>query len=210
MKKILQYACILGSITYLSMSIFPIQDHAYADNYSIILDGICLRNIQYLFDSTCPTYPEINLLFPGTVCGFPGSGCLDYYRQTDPSGHRYWIDPPGPILERTKIIEIRSDFKEYLNPTFQGYNKTEHSIIYGVGRYVDDCHHAYIDSEQWVNLLGDTIMYLASDCTKTNLITDRVEQLEKVNHDITTSYKYQLEQWQKESKIKCKEVCKEY
>ena len=186
--------------------------HVYAVDYSIILDGVCERNIKYGFNSTCPSYEEINILYPSVQCDYikKGFSCLNYYSQIEPDKDHIFINPPGPILERTKVIEIRANFEEYIHPLFNGYNKTDHALIYGVGRYVEKCHYAYIDSEQWIATLGDTLVYLKSNCTETNLITERVEQLEKMNHDITTSYKYILEQWIKLSLIRCKELCFEY
>jgi len=187
----------------------PPPDKPPGKLYGISLDKTCLTKIRNNVSGVCPTYEEIGLFFPGISCKYKGVQCLDHYKQTG-SGKGYILNPDLEIRERIDIIEIRAEFSEFTLKGVGGYDNANHTLVYNLGRYVDRCDTVYIDASQWLVLLGDSIMYLDSGCTKTYHTQERFEYLNQTIHDISTSYKWQLDQWIKESKEKCREKCFEY
>jgi len=198
----------------------------YADNFGIMLDNTCktmLRNNVY---STCPSYEDIITLFPDTsnqdVSGklayvngiYQRSSAklfdsFEYYRFTNSS--ILFIDPPVETSQRIKLIEIKANLDQYLfRGKTQSYNAENHTLTMGVGRYIDSCRVAYIDSANWIFLVGDTMKHMEDGCSpeSTTFVSRITTHLNKTTHDIATSYKYKLEQWQKEMITKCgKKVC---
>ena len=149
---------------------------AHAESFAIVLDNNCLAYHKNNLTSNCPTYEEINLLFPNDPCPYIAERCLRYYEFD--SAHRYFIDPTAEILDRIKTITLRANFKEFKLPQQQGFNNTSHSIQLGVGRYIDDsCHNAYIDANRWVALTGDTIYHMLKDCTPSSTNYDESRQI---------------------------------
>ncbi len=169
-----------------------------AEIFGITLDNSCLTHLKYNLTTSCPTYELLNLFFRNLECGYRDkTACLDYYKQNKITDG-YILDPSASVMDKIKLITIRSNFVEFILPDSGGYNNTDRSINYGLGRFVDSCRLAYIDSKQWFSLLGDTIMYLDSKCTKTYHTQERSVFLNSTVHNIADSYKYKLEQWQKE------------
>lgn len=184
------------------------------------LDNTCLTYIKNNITTNCPTYEELMLIFPDNSSPISGIfGYMDGMFQRLPTKthdhfefYRYhqdniiFIDPPPSYRDRILMIEIKSNLGEYKLPKNQGYNTTEHSITLGQFRYVNPgCTKAVIDADTYLTVLGDTYYYMVNGCDPkyTNLETVSKEYLQKIEHDITTSYKYQLEKWQKESLLKC-------
>ncbi len=189
------------------MPFFPDAD---GEIFGITLDNTCKTMIKNNLTTACPTYEFLNLFYNDLECGYQDkAACLDYYKQhkiTD----GYILDPTAEVMNQIKLITIRANFVEYLLPDEAGFNNTERSINYGLGRFVDSCRLAYIDAGQWFGLLGDTIMYLDSKCTETSYTEGRSEILARTVHDISESYKWQLDEWIKESLEKCRMKCFEY
>jgi len=177
--------------------------------FGISLDQTCITKIKNNVSGVCPTYEEIDLFFPSIDCEYPGALCLNYHRQTG-NGKGYIVNPEAAIREKISTVEIRGSFEEYQLKGILGYDDANHTLTYNLGRYVENCDSVFIDAAQWLTLLGDSIMYLDSDCSKTYHTQERYEYINQTKHDITTSYKWQLDQWIKDSKIKCKEKCFEY
>jgi hypothetical protein len=75
----------------------------------------------------------------------------------------------------------------------------------GVGRYIDSCKIAYVDAADWILYVGDSMYHMEHGCSpESTKIIDRITtSLNKTKHDITTSYKWKLEQWQKEMINRC-------
>lgn len=190
-------------------------------SYGIVLDQSCLVLLKNNLTSDCPTYEEVNTVFPDTsnryIIGEFGykdgiyqrlpskfSNSAGYYRYGN--DNLIFIDPPAALYSSLNMITIRANLDSYLirgaNPS---YNPTDHSMTLGVGRYVESCHDAYLDSSNWLFLLGDTFQYMKNNCNKafTNYNSTHTTYLDKVTHDIRTSYKYKLEQWTKESIERC-------
>ena len=197
-----------------------------ADNFGITLDNTCLTMIKNNVTSDCPTYEDIITLFPDTsikdVSGDFGYSngiyhrlstkwhdSFEYYRFFD---HPIlFVDPPSGTYDRVKLIQIKSNLNEYLlRGQEKSYNAGNHTITLGHGRYVDSCRIAYVDASKWSYLVGDTINYLSKNCAEdaTTFNSKTTTQLYKTKHDLTTSYKYKLEEWQKKMINMCgKKVC---
>ena len=193
----------------------------YAENFGITLDNTCKTMIRNNISSNCPTYEDIITLFPDTSIQ-DVSGKFSYYNgfyQRGPTkftdsfeyyrfGDRpiLFVDPPVETANRIKLIEIKANLDEYLlRGITKSYDAANHTLTLGHGRYVDSCRLAYVDSSQWAYLVGDSIHYMSKGCSEDSTTFDskRIIQLYKIKHDITTSYKYKLEQWQKEMINKC-------
>src|SRR3990167_1358233 len=198
----------------------------YADNFGISYDNTCKTMIKNNVTSDCPTYEDIITIFPDTsIKGVSGEfGYRDGIYQRLPTKftdsfeyYRFWdrpilfVDPPVETATRIKLIEIKANLDTYLirgkNPS---YNQQDHSMTLGVGRYIDSCRVAYVAADDWISLVGDTMYHMANNCSadSTKFNSTITTKLDKVEHDITTSYKYKLELWQKEMVLKCgKKVC---
>lgn len=213
-RSLIVYALIL-SLSY---------GTAYAD-YGIVLSNTCLTMLTNNLTSNCPTYDQILTLFPDTSNQKISGGFVlkdgIIQRQEPPYENHYknyifsekdllWIDPPGDVLDKVHLITITShDF------TYKIKNQiiTNNTVLIGQGRYVTpNCRSAIITADNWLFLLGDTMQYLKHNCDKgfTNFNEIKIKTWERTIHDITTSYKWQLDQWIKESKEKCREKCFEY
>ena len=198
----------------------------HADNYGIYLDNTCLTMIKNNISSNCPTYEDIITLFPDTSIKYVSGdfgyadgiyqrlptkwiNSFEYYRFLDPNF--IFIDPPVGTKDQIHLIEIKANLDEYLlRGKTKSYNAANHTLTVGHGRYVDSCRVAYVDSSQWTYLVGDTLHYMSKGCAadSTTFDSKRITHLGKVKHDITTSYKYKLEQWQKKMINICgKKVC---
>ena len=197
---------------------------AYADTaqYGITLSNTCLTMIKNNLPTDCPTYEQIMLLFPDTTIrgvsgGFvykdgylqrdspPMINSWRYYHQfsTDPV---FWIDPPGDVRKRIKLITIEASLPEYKI----GSNSTktdDYNITFGIGRSQNiNCSEIKITAKDWVFLTGDSINYINHNCDPafTKFDSTISLKLEKSYQDISTSYKYQLDKWIQKSLINCK------
>lgn len=193
----------------------------YAELFGIDIDNTCKTMIRNNVSSTCPTFEDIITLFPDTS-DQSVSGKFEYnngYYHRGPTKlfdsieyYRYWdkpvlfIDPPAEYRKSIKIIEIKANLDQYLmRGKTPSYNKTDHSITLGTHRFIDSCRLAYVDSDQWPLYVGDTIYHMEHGCSPdTTKIESTVRtQLNKTNHDIATSYKWKLAQWQKQAIERC-------
>ena len=203
-----------------------ISAYTLGNNFGISLDQTCLTMLKNNVSSDCPTYEDILTLFPDTsnqkISGEFGyhdglyqrgpeklARSFEYYRFA--SSPILFVDPLSETATRIKMIEIKSNLNEYLlRGAVKSYNAENNTLTLGHGRYVDSCRIAYVDASQWAYLVGDSINYLSKGCTpdSTTFNSKTTTQLYKVKHDITTSYKYKLAQFQKESIEQCgKKVC---
>ena len=198
---------------------------AYAD-YGIVLDNTCLAFLKNNLTTNCPGYEIINLIFPDTSNRkISGDFVIKqgiFQRQEPQYEHHYnnyrydenkdriWIDPPGDVIDKLKLITITPhDFIYKIG----GQTITNSSILIGQGRYITpNCSDAIITANNYLFLLGDTMKTIKENCApgSSNFNEIKIKTWEKTVHDITTSYKYQLDKWIKESLIKCKGKCFEY
>lgn len=194
--------------------------------FGISLDKTCITFLKNNMKTPCPTYEDILIIYPDNsnqeVSGAFGydDGIYQRYPTTIHNSHKYYefgenvlfIDPPVDTKVRIKNIEIRSSLDEYLlKGSVKSYDKDEHSVTLGTGRYVDKaCRNAYVDADTWIEWVGDTIHYMNNGCDPafTKMNSTITTQLYKTDHDITTSYKFKLEAWQKEMINRCgSKVC---
>lgn len=172
--------------------------------------------IKNNISSNCPTYEELNLVFPDTSNKYFSGGFIykdGYYQRDKPrvnnhwgiyeydeNTNRVWIDPPGDVIEKMPRVYIAaSDFTYKIDKQ----KITNSSYIVGQSRYVSStCTEIIISADNWLYLLGDSIYYMLNDCDPeyTNFDEIKLREWEATVHDITTSAKYKLEQWIKESK----------
>jgi len=175
--------------------------------------------------TNCPTYDLINLIFPDTSNRkISGDFIIKdgiYQRQEPQYEHHYnnyryderdllWIDPPGDVLDKLKLITITPHDFIYKIPNQTIKNS---SILIGQGRYIaPNCSDAIITANNYLFLLGDTMQTLKKNCApgSSNFDEVKIKRWERTIHDITTSYKYQFDKWIKETKIKCLGKCFEY
>ena len=192
-----------------------------AENFGIVLDNTCKTMLKNNISSNCPTYEDIITLFPDTSKqdvsgkfqyhnGFYQRGptkfidSFEYYRFGDRP--ILFVDPPMETATRIKLIEIKANLDQYLlRGETKSYNPTDHSLTMGIGRYIDSCRLAYVDASNWIFLVGDTLNHMNNGCSadSTQFNSTVITKLGKVQHDITTSYKYKLEAWQKEMINRC-------
>lgn len=200
----------------------PKTDH---EHYGIVLSKTCTTMISNNMSTVCPTYEELNALFPDTS-NQQVSGKLEfingmYQRGNDiKNGHwgfynfhektTTWIDPPGDIRDKINLIIIEPRLPEY---KIAGLQKMENNTIYvGHNRHVDSCRTATITATDWLFLTGDTMRYLQNDCDPefTTFSYLKKHVFQKTEMDISTSYKWQLDNWLEKVKNECKGICKEY
>ena len=207
-------------ITMFSVSVLVAHAFVDSNSYGITLSQGCKTNLKNNLTTTCPTYEEIMVLFPDTsdrkIIGDFGmkNGIFQRLTSNYKNAEGYYtlgreatmfIDPPVKLWNKLKIIEIRPNLDEYKLPKNKSYNTTEHSLTLGFGRYIDSCRTAYVDSKDWIFLVGDSINLINNKCDPefTQFNGTRTTYFQKITHDITTSYKYKLEKWIKESIINC-------
>ena len=214
-------------IVLLLAIILPIG-YANAD-IGIDISNKCKTMIKNNLDTTCPTIQQILALFPDTspshqvgdfevidgmlLRGEPQYNIENMRKFVRALGddNRIWINPPGGARSNLQMIIIESNFEDY--PIKGSYKMENNTISMGTQRYVNfGCTEALINSDDWIFLTGDTIIHMQNDCTPESTNFDHIKKFyfEKSFQDIRTSYKYILEKWIEESKIKCLTICKEY
>src|SRR3990167_9187536 len=105
------------------------------------------------------------------------------------------IEDVGIALDRTCLALIKAEMKTNC-PTYEDI-----LLVYRADRYVDSrCHSAIISAEKWILLLGDTIWYLQSGCTKTNFDSIVKIYQKPMDHDPKSSTWYKYQQWLKNAK----------
>lgn len=202
-----------------------------AEPFGITISQGCRTMIQNNVSSDCPSFEEIITLFPDTsnkrILG--DFGYTDGFFERQPSGYKnptgfyrfisqstdniIFIDPPQPLYHKINMITIHSSLDDYRlreRGLDKSYNATEHSLTLGTGRSIDSCRLVSIDAASWYFLVGDSIQLLNNNCDDnyTNFNSTKTVRFEKVTHDITTTYKYKLDKWFKESIDRCgKKIC---
>ncbi len=205
----------------ISFTVLGAGTTADAKFFGITLDNTCLTKIKNNISGSCPTYPEIMALF-GDTSITKVSGNFSYidgiYQRGSPkiqNSFLYYgqmnitngiiVDPPADHKRHLHMIEIKAHLDDYLIQENRGYNSSEHSIEMGHGRFIDECRDTYVNAEEWIFLVGDSINYLNHKCNEnyTHYTTTSKTFLPYVEHDISTSYKWKLEKWIKESLKNC-------
>lgn len=211
--------------------IMPQAHSTEQESFGIVLSQTCRTMIQNNVTTDCPTYEELITLFPDTsnqrIIGEFGykdgmyqrlssqykNSAGFYQLSSEINQNLMFIDPPAKLFPKLNLITISPSLDEYLLRN-QGadntYDKIDHTMTLGTGRYVESCRTASIDGNDWLFLVGDTIQYLKNECdpSSTNFNSTTTIQLYKIKHDITSSYKYKLDNWFKESIDRCgQKIC---
>lgn len=199
----------------IGLVIIPNAYSQLSDDIGVQLSKTCVVMIKNNMTTNCPTYEEIMFLFPDSSDQrVSGQFVFDgYLKRGEPkienefrfydydTQRRLFIDPSADVASRLKLIVIEARIDEYKIGT-QVINSS--SIEVGYDSWVNvGCYNAIITAQNWQLQLGNMIQHLGSDCTINNLDNVKKKTWERVVHDITTSYKYQLEKWIKESIEKC-------
>jgi len=211
---------VLCLLVFIGSGLTPIK----ADQ-GIVLSNSCLTMLKNNITTNCPTYEQILTVFPDTsnrrmsgdfnnIEGILQRAEPQYENHYDQ--YRYdalnlmWIDPPGDVLDKISLITIAPDDFTY---KIKGQVMTNNTLLVGDSRYINSkCHDATISAKLWLFLLGDTIQLMNHNCDRNHTNFEEVKKriYGKTEHDITTSYKYKLDKWIAESKIRCKQKCFEY
>ncbi len=174
----------------------------------VSLSKTCETMVKNNFTSNCPTYKQLIQLdssntdisgkFTTDEDGFFHRGNEDvsdsykYYWNDDTI--RIFVDPPGNMADRIKMIYIQPNFDVYtvradrtVNDefeiiignktlsygnqtkliTFDVRNQTEQfSIIQYHDRYLNKCQESTINADNWKFLLPDTIHLMRNDCDR--------------------------------------------
>jgi len=201
----------------------------YPIHVGVILSENCKTMIKNNWTTTCPTYEEINNVFPDTSNFMSGKLKIidgifqrdtpliekhfNYYYNYD--DNVFWVDPPLNTQNRIKVIEIKSNKLEYKifdTITNQSSRKITDDMTQYLGqfRYTDSlCKNSYIDSSHWKFLINDTKNFMLNNCntnsTSLNIIKETI--LPKTEIIISDSPNWQYQQWLKESQKLCKTLC---
>ena len=144
--------------------------------YSITVPDSC---------QSCPTYEELNLIYPDNTNKAVSGEIIDNSR-TAPNMKKDWLwyeqqdysyviyhDPPADIVYRSLHITIQPTLPPYklAHGVSTSLNMTDGTVIFGSDRWVgNNCGSASISSKVWVALLGDTMNYMKNRCDSDSTI----------------------------------------
>lgn len=189
--------------------------------YGIALSKSCLVMIQNNITTSCPTYDQIQVLFPDNTNQVT-SGELNYfdgYYQRGPpkilnpiqeyvfrDKPTIWIDPPGSIRDRIDMITILPSVPEY-KIKIESTMMDDYNITFGIDRWINaNCSEIKISAKNWVFLTGDAMRLIQHDCdmSYTQFNGTITHKFEKSYQDFVTTSKYKLEEFVKAAKEKYK------
>lgn len=174
----------------------------------VSLSKSCEVMIKNNFTSNCPSYKQLVQLdssntsisgkFTTDDDGFfhrgdePVENSYKYYWNDDTI--RLFVDPPGNMANRIKMIYIQPNFETYTlagdltidddfeiiqgNKTLTSGNQTKliefdvrnQTSYFGTiqyhDRYIENCNEATINADNWKFLIGDTIHLMRNDCDR--------------------------------------------
>lgn len=206
------------------------ETYRFADSIGIALSPTCVRLVATDNPGNCPTIKElydlqldtsntkisgdfkiVNGIFQRDTSNLPMVNHYNWYKQFFDK-MMYFIDPPGDMRDRIKMITLVTHLEGYTLPG--DLKKVNHTRTLNEVRYVDDkCRNAVLVVDEWEKTLFDTIHYMIHNCStkETQLITRYTITDPVMDHDITTSAKWQLENrtnWIKENCLKEYGKCK--
>ena len=214
----IKISIVLGIGLVLFLIPLNVEARKNIEDIGISLDRTCLALIKAEMKTNCPTYNEILLIYPDTsnkrISGdfvFKDgilqrdnpkfSNHINAYTYENPI---LWVDPPGDIRDRIKLITIATKLPLY--EVADSKQKKNNTLVFGTDRYVDSrCYNAIITAEKWELLLKDTIQYLQSGCKTTNFDSIKKIWKEPTKHDIKSSAWYKYQQWLKTAKLQSKD-----
>jgi hypothetical protein len=186
----------------------------------ISLSKTCLTMQENHIPNNCPTYEDLISLdtsdrkYSGDFVKKPNGL---YYRETPKlksswmiyqfdgrDQYRIFVDPPKGYAERIPMIIIESNFDLYkLN---NDHNVKNYTVIQYEDRWTDKrCKQTIVNSEKWLKLVGDSIYFMRNKCNPifTTFDPKITFEIPLESHDISSSYKWKLEQWQKYIRTNC-------
>lgn len=229
--------CYLVSLRYFTVTlvvmlfiVIPNAEALKNNDVAINLSKTCVTMLQNNFTTACPTYEQINLLFPDESnqevsgkfyydeYGFWKRGNAQYSNHYDfyvYSGQITWLNPPGNLVGRVATITIEPSLDEYkLKTDLYDSKKMQNNTLYvGHSVWVDNrCYRATIGADDWILKTGQVMQYFYHDCDEQYKTFDNVKEkhFEKSYQDITTTYKWFLDHWIEDTKVRCKGLCFEY
>lgn len=135
---------------------------------------------------------------------------------------RIFVDPPKGMAERIKTIQLQPNFDTYV--LTHNLSETRDAVYVngtnGIGVkttgetfrilyhdiYVDpNCRSATVNADKWELLLANVIYYMKNNCQEEFKTFENEEIIPTTftQQDITTSQKYQYDQWVEQIKSKC-------
>jgi len=195
----------------------------YEKLIGVKLSSVCIIMIKNNINSTCPTY---ELLYQIDSSNLEISGHFEFidnmFQRTENKMSDSWhwytnddniriiVDPPTNLQTRIRMIEIMPNLDTYT--TIQSNTLDNNQRVLFSNGYVEKCNNVKINSDSWLKSLPNAIYYLRKDCNSnyTSVVNIELIPMIKTEIDITTSPYWQQQQWFKESKILCKQICKEY
>lgn len=191
----------------------------YADQYGIMLGNTCKTMLANSIPG-CPSYEELNIVFPDTTSPSVGSlELIDGIIQRGKSQlshpeqfYKYsikdiiWLDPPEQVRKKIKIISIEPSLPEYKIGA-ESKKMDDYNIKFGKDRYINaNCSEIKITAKNWLFMTGDAMNLLKHNCdlSYSTFNATRVLKFEKSYQDISTSAKFIHDKWVKESMEKCK------
>ena len=176
-------------------------------NIGIVLSKLCITMNQNNFTSTCPSYEELLPLDSSNTDVSGGFEYVngDYTRMKAPyenserwydkdSQMRIFVDPPGTMASKIKIITLHPNFDTYTGAEGVTVSDGEITRVVYHDRWVDSkCNKATVNTDKLLELLADTIFYLRNDCNSnaTSFVEKEIITTNATDMDITTSQKYQ-------------------
>jgi len=182
----------------------------------IQLSNSCLSSLKANYTTNCPGY-ELLTKFDTTNPSYSGSfieknghtyrdskgikSANYYFGKTD---FIICVDCKHLPLSKYKQIIIVPDLPLYKKDSDK--KVINNTIIYYKDRGVDpNCQVATIRYTDF--LVNDTIKFLKSNCTQTEINEKVIDQRPFKEFDISTSKAYQYQKWLQEMKTKCKTKC---
>lgn len=186
-------------------------------NLGIELSKSCISLLK-LNSTTCPSYEQILLIYPDTSKKeWSGNftiidGILqrdepqmrkhfEFYRKNQ--DEHLFVDPPYDRTFAMSRIIIEPHLPTY--KVKESHYITNDTMTFGKSRWVNErCDTAVIGSDNWMLYLGDTIQYMKSGCSTTNL--DTLDIITLTKSEIVNKmqyYQYQMDQWLQEMLHKC-------
>jgi hypothetical protein len=132
---------------------------------------------------SCPTYEELNLIYPDNTDPGVSGEIIDNVR-TAPNMKKDWLwyeqqgysyviyyDPPFDVVNRSLHITIQPDLPAYKLNKGLSTTMANGTVQFGADRWVgNNCGESAISSKVWVPLLGDTMNYMNHQCDESQTI----------------------------------------
>ncbi|QDI73890.1 hypothetical protein HOV56_gp01 [Nitrosopumilus spindle-shaped virus] len=200
-------------------SVEAISNQGLSKSIGIALSKTCETMVKNNFTTTCPTYEDLVQLDSSNqyITGYFVYDDNGYYHRENPTLNNHYrfydfenewnifVDPPGDMRNKMRMIYLESNFDIYkINGV--SYAKGDDQIrSYGIDRYVHSCYYVTIGTDNWLELLPDSVRYVRSGCDDSQTkFKDTIEiKDEMVEHDITTSRAYQHNEWLNKIKENC-------